>query len=131
MANDQSEICLLMWPFQGGDGVEREIQFLRPLTVSILSERRTLSPFGMAGGSPGETGRNEVRRGRDGRIIHLCAKDTYNAQAGDSIRILTPGGGGYGSADDDGVDAMSCTMEPTRTVETGSLHQFRRLQESA
>ncbi len=39
---------------RGGDGVMRQVEFLRPLEVSILSQRRGLyPPYGMYGGSPG------------------------------------------------------------------------------
>eukprot|EP00474_Spongospora_subterranea_P010032 CRZ10490.1 hypothetical protein [Spongospora subterranea] len=85
--------------FTGGDGVIREIEFLSSLTISILSERRTLSPYGMNGGEPGKRGRNELIRAEDNRLLHLGGKDTYPIRRGDIIRILTPGGGGYGKAD--------------------------------
>jgi len=77
------------WP--GGDGVVREIELLRPLSVSILSERRVRPPFGLAGGAPGRTGRN-LWNGRD-----VGGKASFDASAGDRVRIETPGGGGYGS----------------------------------
>merc|ERR1712238_114613 len=44
--------------FRGGDGVVRVIEPLRPLTMSILSERRTLRPYGLYGGEDGKCGRN-------------------------------------------------------------------------
>jgi N-methylhydantoinase B/oxoprolinase/acetone carboxylase alpha subunit len=74
----------------GGDGVVREIELLRPLAVSILSERRDRAPFGLAGGEPGRPGRN-LWNGRD-----VGGKASFAAAAGDRIRIETPGGGGYG-----------------------------------
>ncbi len=46
--------------YSGGDGVVREIEALRPLTVSILSERRVLHPYGIEGGQDGKCGRNFV-----------------------------------------------------------------------
>merc|ERR1712003_583364 len=46
----------------GGDGVIRELEPLRPLTMSILSERRVLAPYGMNGGQPGKPGRNLLLR---------------------------------------------------------------------
>jgi N-methylhydantoinase B/oxoprolinase/acetone carboxylase alpha subunit len=68
----------------------RELEFLRPLHVSILSERRTRAPFGLAGGAPGARGRNFL----DGR--ELAGKVELDAAAGARLRIETPGGGGYG-----------------------------------
>ncbi|KAL6786052.1 hypothetical protein ACKKBG_A01200 [Auxenochlorella protothecoides x Auxenochlorella symbiontica] len=87
-----------MW--RGGDGVEREIEFLRPLTASILSERRALAPFGILGGRPGARGVNLWQR-RDGTTVSLGGKATVQAQGGDRIRLLTPGGGGYGPPEDE------------------------------
>lgn len=81
--------------FRGGDGLVREIEFLQPLTVSILSERRVYAPYGLAGGHPGAKGKN-IFLHRDGTETDLGGKNQVQAQPGDRIRILTPGGGGYG-----------------------------------
>jgi 5-oxoprolinase (ATP-hydrolysing) len=75
---------------RGGDGVIRDIQLLVPMQVSILSERRTRTPFGLKGGRPGVCGRN-LHNGRE-----LGGKASFEARAGDRIRVETPGGGGYG-----------------------------------
>jgi 5-oxoprolinase (ATP-hydrolysing) len=74
----------------GGDGVVRELELLAPLEVSILSERRTRAPFGLAGGQPGARGRN-LHNGRE-----LGGRARFAAAAGDRIRIESPGGGGHG-----------------------------------
>jgi 5-oxoprolinase (ATP-hydrolysing) len=76
--------------WRGGDGLVREIEFLRPVRVSILSERRSRAPFGLAGGAAGAPGRN-LHNGRE-----VGAKVTLEAAAGDRVRIETPGGGGFG-----------------------------------
>ena len=81
--------------FHGGDGLIREIEFLKPLNVAILSERRVYPPYGMEGGEPGALGKNIFLK-RDGSRIDLGGKNEVHAQPGDRIRILTPGGGGYG-----------------------------------
>ncbi len=81
--------------YRGGDGLVREIEFLAPLDVAILSERRVFAPYGMAGGGPGARGRNTFIRA-DGRIINLGGKNEISAAPGDVIRIETPGGGGWG-----------------------------------
>jgi len=78
--------------WRGGDGIVRELEFLRPLRVSILSERRTRAPFGLAGGGPGARGRNLL----DGRDVG--GKGSFDVAAGARLRIETPGGGGYGPA---------------------------------
>ena len=87
--------------FRGGEGVVRELEFLRPLTASILSERRAVPPFGILGGGPAAPGVNLWVR-RDGRNVSLGGKASVEMQGGDRIRILTPGGGGYGPPDGDG-----------------------------
>lgn len=84
--------------YRGGDGVVRELEFLRPLTASILSERRVLRPFGLLGGGAAEAGVNLLVK-RNGRLVSLGGKATVRVQGGDRIRILTPGGGGYGPPD--------------------------------
>ena len=78
--------------YPGGDGACREYEFLEPLTVSILSERRTTAPFGLAGGESGAPGRN-FHNGRE-----LRGHAVFEVAAGDRLRIETPGGGGYGAA---------------------------------
>jgi 5-oxoprolinase (ATP-hydrolysing) len=77
--------------FHGGDGVVREIEALRPLACSILSERRVLQPFGLAGGGAGQVGRNCL-----GDAL-LPGKASFEVRAGQRIRIETPGGGGHGT----------------------------------
>lgn len=80
----------------GGDGVTRRLRFREPMTCSILSTRRDTAPFGLAGGSPAQPGRNSVIRA-DGTVQPLAGCDQVDMAAGDAIQIETPGGGGYGS----------------------------------
>ena len=80
----------------GGDGLVRDLEFLEPLNVAILSERRVFAPYGLEGGLPGKQGKNIFIRS-DGRTLNLGGKNEIQAEAGDRIRILTPGGGGYGT----------------------------------
>nr|VFK10820.1 MAG: N-methylhydantoinase B/oxoprolinase/acetone carboxylase, alpha subunit [Candidatus Kentron sp. LPFa] len=81
--------------FRGGDGVVRRIRFLEPLSAGILSNHRKVSPFGMAGGEPGQVGRNWVERA-DGRCEELASTEEVSMEAGDVLVIETPGGGGWG-----------------------------------
>ena len=83
--------------FHGGDGLVREMEILEPLNVAILSERRVYAPYGLDGGEPGKKGENLFIR-KDGEAIKLGGKHEIKAEPGDCIRILTPGGGGYGKA---------------------------------
>ena len=81
--------------FNGGNGLVREVEFLEPLNMGILSERRVFAPYGLEGGGEGQRGVNLFIR-HDGRHINLGAKNEIVTQPGDRIRILTPGGGGFG-----------------------------------
>jgi N-methylhydantoinase B len=76
---------------RGGDGVVRELRVLEACRLSLLTERRAHAPAGVQDGEPGAPGRNLVN-GRE-----LPAKSTLDLEAGDLVRIETPGGGGYGS----------------------------------
>jgi N-methylhydantoinase B/oxoprolinase/acetone carboxylase alpha subunit len=62
--------------------------------VSVLTERRTIAPYGLAGGGPGATGKNLLVRGV--RKTRLPGKANIDLKAGERIRIETPGGGGWG-----------------------------------
>ncbi len=79
----------------GGDGVERRLKFVEPVTASILSGRRKTRPFGLHGGDDGAAGQTFVQRA-GGQIEPLGATASVDIQPGDQITIRTPGGGGYG-----------------------------------
>ncbi|HET6613789.1 MAG TPA: hydantoinase B/oxoprolinase family protein, partial [Kofleriaceae bacterium] len=75
---------------RGGDGMVRELEVLAPMDVAILSERRARAPFGLAGGEPGARGDN-LHNGKS-----IGGRASFAAMPGDRIRIVTPGGGGFG-----------------------------------
>ncbi len=81
--------------FRGGDGIVRELEFLVDVRGSILSERRSIAPYGLSGGKEGKVGRNELIL-PGGRKRRLAAKETFAAPKGSILRIETPGGGGWG-----------------------------------
>jgi 5-oxoprolinase (ATP-hydrolysing) len=81
--------------FRGGDGLIRELRFLEPASVSILSQHRVVAPYGLAGGEPGLPGEQRVIR-RDGGQLRLDPIDGCEVEAGDRLIVETPGGGGYG-----------------------------------
>ena len=84
--------------WNGGNGVVRRITFREAMTVAILSGSRQVAPFGLKGGAPGATGKTYIERAGGNRdILDSCA--TAEVQSGDSIIVETPGGGGYGPAD--------------------------------
>jgi N-methylhydantoinase B/oxoprolinase/acetone carboxylase alpha subunit len=81
----------------GGDGIERELELLEPATLSLVTERRLSRPWGLDGGGPGAPGENWLLPGGDAqRARRLPDKCTVELAAGDVVRLLTPGGGGYG-----------------------------------
>ncbi len=81
--------------WHGGSGGVRRIRFLEPMTVTTLSSRRRVAPYGMAGGASGAPGRHWVER-PDGNLTPMQACDSLTVGAGDVFVIETPGGGGYG-----------------------------------
>jgi 5-oxoprolinase (ATP-hydrolysing) len=80
---------------RGGDGVVREVRFLEPMTLSILSQHRAEGPYGMDGGEAGAPGRQRVVRA-SGEVHELGAVDGTDVGPGDRLIIETPGGGGWG-----------------------------------
>ncbi|MDQ7781493.1 MAG: hydantoinase B/oxoprolinase family protein [Desulfomonilaceae bacterium] len=83
----------------GGEGICRDIRILRPARVAMITERRKIPPYGLAGGSPGKTGKNVVIRA-DGSRVELPSKVSFHAEPGDVVSMCTPGGGGWGSESD-------------------------------
>ncbi|MBD2158917.1 hydantoinase B/oxoprolinase family protein [Leptolyngbya sp. FACHB-16] len=82
---------------RGGNGVIRRIRFREGMIAAILSNHRTIAPFGLNGGEPGATGRNWVERA-NGTQEMLGSKAAVVIEPGDVFIIETPGGGGFGTA---------------------------------
>jgi N-methylhydantoinase B len=80
----------------GGDGLERVVTFLTPVSVAITSERRERPPYGLQGGEPGECGRNSLQRQGEPTAAPLPGKCALELNPGDQLTIATPGGGGWG-----------------------------------
>lgn len=81
---------------RGGDGIVREIEFLQPLTVSLLTQRRgQFSPFGLDGGHDGARGENRLVRA-DGSVERLPGACQLAGGPHDRLILETPGGGGWG-----------------------------------
>ncbi len=80
--------------WRGGDGIVRELEFKRPLQLTLITERRVFAPRGAAGGSHGERGQNLLIR--NGRPKRLPSKISLDINEGDRLLLMTPGGGGYG-----------------------------------
>lgn len=82
---------------RGGDGMLRALRFLEPMTATLVSSRRNVAPFALAGGAPGAAGTQCVLRA-DGTCEPMQGCDRVELRPGDAIVIETPGGGGYGAA---------------------------------
>jgi N-methylhydantoinase B/oxoprolinase/acetone carboxylase alpha subunit len=84
--------------WRGGDGIERDLEVLEDVTLSLITERRASAPWGLDGGAPGATGENWLLPGGDEDAAErLTDKVTRRLSAGDILRLRTPGGGGYGA----------------------------------
>ena len=81
----------------GGEGIERDLQVLSDATLSLITERRVSQPWGIDGGGSGAVGENWLLPGGDEhQAERLPDKCTIQLKAGDVVRMLTPGGGGWG-----------------------------------
>ncbi|XP_017054245.1 5-oxoprolinase [Drosophila ficusphila] len=117
--------------FNGGEGVERDLLFRKPVTLSVLTERRALQPYGLAGGKPAKSGRNLVVK-HDGRVIALAGKTCIDVEAGDTFAMKTPGGGGFGPVEDFSKTGEGLNQENSkRFVERGTVFNYLQNQESA
>ena len=84
--------------WHGGNGVIREFEFKEPVIITFLTQHRKQAPYGLNGGSPGATGEQFQITGPN-RTSKIDGIGTYNIDKGGKVRILTPGGGGYGPSD--------------------------------
>lgn len=109
---------------RGGDGVIRDLQFLEPLEVSILSERRTFQPYGIEGGEPGAYGKNFLIF-PNGRTVNFGGKNSINVPANTRLRLLTPGGGGYGNPEEEVEETNE--IKPVKG-NVGSLQTAKEIQ---
>ena len=81
--------------FRGGDGIVREIEVLTDCEVTLLADRRSRGPWGLAGGADGAPGKTFITR-RDGSVEAMPAKFSTRLRKAERITIETPGGGGWG-----------------------------------
>jgi len=81
---------------RGGEGIVRELEFDAPATVTLMGERRLTAPWGLAGGGPAAKGEDWIIR-PNGAAEQVPGKATFDVAPGERLRVLTPGGGGWGS----------------------------------
>ena len=82
--------------WRGGNGIERVIALRSRARVSVISERRVLGPWGLAGGSPGRKGVNQLRARPGSPAARLPGKFQFDLESGAVLTVATPGGGGFG-----------------------------------
>ena len=81
---------------RGGDGIVREIEVLTDCEVTLLGDRRSRGPWGLAGGRDGAPGKAFITRS-SGSIENMPGKFSTRLRKGERITIETPGGGGWGT----------------------------------
>jgi len=79
----------------GGNGIVREMTFLEPVELTVLTQHRKEGPYGLEGGEPGQPGEQWVIRS-NGKREKLESTDGRSLNTGDSFILKTPGGGGFG-----------------------------------
>lgn len=84
--------------YHGGDGTRREIEFLEPVELSMLTQRRARPPYGMEGGSSGQPGRNLLRPTGIDVYHEMPGSFTTSVEKGTRLLVETPGGGGWGAS---------------------------------
>ncbi|KAK6622554.1 hypothetical protein RUM44_002366 [Polyplax serrata] len=116
--------------YNGGNGVLRQLLFRRPMTLSVITERRVFHPYGIKGGEPGARGVNFLLRS-EGKTIYLGPKTAVDVLPGDVFSLETPGGGGFGSPTDEDVTCKEkCSKSSAKFRQSGTYHEYRKLQES-
>ncbi len=90
----------------GGEGAIRTLQVLEDCTLSLLTERRQRAPQGSAGGQPAQMGENHLNDAK------IPSKVTRSLKAGDTLTLITPGGGGWGLLDQHPDSADSNNWDP-------------------
>lgn len=118
--------------WNGGDGLVREIEFTAPVHVSLVTQRRVYSPWGIYGGEDGKRGENFLGRNRGNGVIQwiqLPSLAEIEIRKGDILRIKTPGGGGFGKVTDSnkkwGVEEepVTKTFVPVAAGSVGGLKE--------
>jgi 5-oxoprolinase (ATP-hydrolysing) len=101
--------------FRGGDGAVREIEFLTPVSLSLLTQHRVEAPYGLEGGAPGKRGRQTLIR-TNGEREALPPSAAREVGPGDRLLLETPGGGGFGSVEQGEAAAFDTRVKVQRNL---------------
>jgi len=85
--------------WQGGNGIVRAVEFLEKVEMTLITQHRNIAPYGKKGGEDGRVGAQYLIRA-NGEKEQLKGIDSKTCQVGDRVVIETPGGGGWGVAND-------------------------------
>lgn len=80
---------------RGGLGIERVYEFLAPAFITFSLERKVTPPWGLRGGKDGAVNGVEITA-PDGTVRHVRKATQHPIGAGERVRIMTGGGGGFG-----------------------------------
>jgi len=89
--------------FTGGNGLIRELELLADAEVTLLADRRVFRPYGLAGGEDGAAGHAWLTKADESTATELPGKCSLRLSKGDTLRIETPGGGGWNSPEPSNV----------------------------
>jgi N-methylhydantoinase B len=109
--------------FRGGLGLRRDIGVRdHTATFSLLADRQRHSPYGLAGGEPGQSGAAYLL---DDEGEHpIPPKSTHDLPPGTVVSIRTPGAGGYGDPDDRSTDAIERDLRLGKVTEAAAATAY-------
>ena len=81
--------------YRGGLGIERVYEFLAPAFITFSLERKATPPWGLHGGREGAVNDVEITS-PDGSVRHVRKATQHPIGAGEIVRIMSGGGGGWG-----------------------------------
>lgn len=107
---------------RGGLGLQRDIQVKHDSVFSLLADRRRHPPYGIAGGEPGKPGEDYLTE--NGETTRIPPKSTHHLEAGDTISIRTPGGGGYGDPAERAREAIEMDIKLGKLTLEAAREQY-------
>ena len=85
--------------WRGGRGVEKRLRMLRDANLTVRTDKLRFPPNGVDGGSAGETGGWVINMGTPDERWLRSKETNVRLKAGDTVTMVTPGGGGLGTPD--------------------------------